>query len=92
MVRAGGCSGRSWRWTWSTYEIFGEAFWYKVRRDVDADGKPSGMEDFVTGWLQNTSPPSQFARVAGLAVAKDGSLLIAEDQNGVIYRVTYTGQ
>jgi HK97 family phage portal protein len=31
-----------WRWTFSTYEIFGEAFWYKVRRDVDADGKPSG--------------------------------------------------
>jgi len=33
--------------------------------------------------------PSQFGRLAGLAVAADGSLLIAEDQNGVIYRVTY---
>ncbi|MFH5879766.1 phage portal protein [Arthrobacter sp. NA-172] len=31
-----------YRWTFSTYEIYGEAFWYKQRRDqsLDADGKP----------------------------------------------------
>ncbi|WP_077001438.1 sorbosone dehydrogenase family protein [Variovorax sp. KK3] len=33
--------------------------------------------------------PAQFGRLAGLAVGSDGSLLIAEDQNGVIYRVSY---
>lgn len=33
--------------------------------------------------------PAQFGRLAGLAVHADGSLLIAEDQNGVVYRVTY---
>jgi glucose/arabinose dehydrogenase len=33
--------------------------------------------------------PAQFGRLAGLAVGADGSLLIAEDQNGVIYRVSY---
>jgi len=33
--------------------------------------------------------PAQFGRLAGLAVAADGALLIAEDQNGVIYRVSY---
>jgi len=33
--------------------------------------------------------PAQFGRLSGLAVAADGSLLIAEDQNGVIYRVSY---
>ena len=33
--------------------------------------------------------PAQFGRLAGLAIAADGSLLIAEDQNGVIYRVSY---
>ena len=31
--------------------------------------------------------PAQFGRVAGVAVWTDGSLLIAEDQGGVIYRV-----
>ena len=31
-----------WRWTFSTYEIFGEAFWYKQRRDKTAFGIPTG--------------------------------------------------
>jgi len=35
------------------------------------------------------SRPAQLGRLAGLAVAGDGSLLVAEDQNGVIYRVRY---
>ncbi len=66
---------------------------YRVLRvRFDADGQPTGMEDFVTGWLLDTSPPTQFGRIAGLAVAQDGSLFIAEDQNGVIYRVGYTGR
>lgn len=36
--------------------------------------------------------PGQFGRLAGLAVAADGSLLVAEDQNGVIYRISYGGR
>ena len=36
--------------------------------------------------------PAQFGRLAGLAQARDGSLLLAEDQNGVIYRLRYTGR
>jgi HK97 family phage portal protein len=31
-----------WRWTFSTYEIYGETFWYKLRAGKDAFGKPSG--------------------------------------------------
>lgn len=33
--------------------------------------------------------PAQFGRLAGLAMAADGALLVAEDQNGVIYRISY---
>ena len=33
--------------------------------------------------------PAQFGRLAGLAQAGDGSLLLAEDQNGVIYRIRH---
>ncbi|MDM0032260.1 PQQ-dependent sugar dehydrogenase [Variovorax sp. J22P271] len=36
--------------------------------------------------------PAQFGRLSGLAVAADGALLVAEDQNGVIYRITYPGR
>lgn len=83
---------------------------YNVARvRFDANGRPTGTEDFVSGWLmasapadqmqpgpkpapaeaQKTQRPAQFGRLAGLAVAPDGSLLVAEDQNGVIYRVSY---
>ncbi|KQR45742.1 sorbosone dehydrogenase family protein [Acidovorax sp. Leaf160] len=80
-----------------------------VRVRFDANGRPTGTEDFVSGWLMPNPPadrmqpgpkpaaaeaqkaqrPAQFGRLAGLAVARDGSLLVAEDQNGVIYRVSY---
>jgi len=65
---------------------------YRVLRvRFGADGRPTGMEDFVTGWLMDGAPPTQFGRIAGLAVAADGALLIAEDQNGIVYRVRHTG-
>jgi glucose/arabinose dehydrogenase len=32
---------------------------------------------------------TQFGRPAGLAVMKDGSLLVSDDDSGVIYRVAY---
>lgn len=64
---------------------------YKVVRLLfDEAGQPTGFEDFLTGFLIEEQV-ANFGRVAGLAVAADGSLLIAEDQNGIIYRVTYTG-
>ncbi len=64
---------------------------YKVVRLLfDEAGQPTGFEDFLTGFLIEEQV-ANFGRVAGLAVAADGSLLIAEDQNGIIYRVAYTG-
>lgn len=41
---------------------------------------------------QRALRPAQFGRLAGLAIAADGSLLVAEDQNGVIYRISYAGR
>jgi len=64
---------------------------YKVIRVLfDESGQPTGFEDFLTGFLIEEQL-ANFGRVAGLAIAADGSLLIAEDQNGIIYRVAYTG-
>ncbi|HET8765798.1 MAG TPA: phage portal protein, partial [Pedococcus sp.] len=31
-----------WRWTFSTFEIYGEAFWYKQRAGRDSFGRPAG--------------------------------------------------
>ena len=55
------------------------------------DGKPRGYyENFVTGfWREGQSPAQVWGRPAGLAVAADGSLLIADDAGGVVWRVSY---
>lgn len=64
---------------------------YKVVRILfDEAGQPTGFEDFLTGFLANNGT-AFFARPAGLAVGKDGSLLVGDDTNGVIYRVSYRG-
>jgi glucose/arabinose dehydrogenase len=64
---------------------------YKVVRILfDENGQPTEFEDFLTGFLIEEQI-ANFGRIAGLTVAADGSLLISEDQNGVIYRVAYNG-
>src|SRR5438045_1240806 len=63
---------------------------YKVVR-VPFDhstGKPRGeYEDFVTGFV--TPDGKVWGRPVGITVAKDGSVLISEDGNGTIWRVSY---
>lgn len=64
---------------------------YKVMRIRFEGGKPVAAEDFVSGFLL-PGGSSYFARIAGVAVARDGALLVSDDANGVIYRVTYEGK
>jgi len=67
---------------------------YKVVRIKFAGGKPqNAYENFVTGfWSAGTTPPKVWGRPCGLLVAKDGSLLIADDAGETIWRVRYTGK
>ncbi|MDJ1493492.1 PQQ-dependent sugar dehydrogenase [Cytophagaceae bacterium DM2B3-1] len=62
---------------------------YKVVRLHFENGQPTRFEDFLTGFLINNNT-SHFGRLAGLTVHTDGSLLVSDDTNGVIYRVSYT--
>ncbi|MDJ1506138.1 PQQ-dependent sugar dehydrogenase [Cytophagaceae bacterium BD1B2-1] len=62
---------------------------YKVVRLRFENGQPTRFEDFLTGFLINNNT-SHFGRLAGLTVHTDGSLLVSDDTNGVIYRVSYT--
>ncbi|OUJ74937.1 PQQ-dependent sugar dehydrogenase [Hymenobacter crusticola] len=59
---------------------------YKVVRVHFENGQPVRFDDFLTGFLVNNDR-SHFARLVGLAVNRDGSLLVSDDTNGVIYRV-----
>jgi glucose/arabinose dehydrogenase len=60
---------------------------YKVIRIRMRDGVPTGeYEDFATGFVVNDR--EVWGRPVGIAVARDGSLLISEDGNGTIWRVS----
>lgn len=64
-----------------------------VRVRFDRAGAPTAIEPFLTGFLVKGGSPegkdAQFARLAGVAVARDGALLISDDTNNTVYRVSY---
>jgi glucose/arabinose dehydrogenase len=65
---------------------------YKVVRVIlDARGNPTGeYEDFLTGFVANDS--AVWGRPVGVAVDRDGALLVSEDANGTIWRVSYVAK
>jgi glucose/arabinose dehydrogenase len=64
---------------------------YKLVRIHLKDGVPSGdYEDFMTGFVVNDS--SVWGRPVGVTVAHDGALLVSEDGNGTVWRITYRGE
>ncbi len=64
---------------------------YEVLRIDFEDGKPVGTENFLEGFLieKQDGGYGYLARLAGIAVGQDGALYVADDDNGVIYRVTH---
>ena len=61
---------------------------YSVGRVRFEAGKPVKIEVFATGFLMEGGQ-AHFGRPAGLAVARDGSLLVSDDANGTIYRISH---
>jgi glucose/arabinose dehydrogenase len=57
----------------------------KVVRVHVSGGVPVGVDDFVSGWQR--ADGSRWGRPADVQLYKDGSVLIADDQSGSIYRV-----
>ncbi|MFZ0711768.1 MAG: hypothetical protein WAM53_17145, partial [Terrimicrobiaceae bacterium] len=61
---------------------------YKVVRVPLDHGVPQGVyEDFLTGFV--TPEGNVWGRPVGLTVAKDGALLVSEDGNNTIWRISY---
>jgi glucose/arabinose dehydrogenase len=55
---------------------------------VDPDGKHAKQVVFASGWI---GPDNQYrGRPNDVLVAKDGSLMVADDFNGAIYRISYS--
>jgi len=67
---------------------------YNVTFVPFSGGKPGARETFADGFAGKTplmNPDDAAARPAGVAMGPDGSLYIAEDVKGKIWRVTYKG-
>jgi glucose/arabinose dehydrogenase len=59
---------------------------YKVVRvHIDASGKPVKTEDFITGWL--TKDGTKLGRPTGVRVLPGGTMYVADDVLGAVYRV-----
>jgi glucose/arabinose dehydrogenase len=57
--------------------------------NFDNDGVITGSEVFASGWLQGQE---NWGRPNDVLQMPDGSLLVSDDQAGVIYRISYVGQ
>ncbi|HEV7249863.1 MAG TPA: YbhB/YbcL family Raf kinase inhibitor-like protein [Shinella sp.] len=66
---------------------------YEVVRINFEDGKPVAFERFLEGFLlqQENGKYGYLGRLTGVAVGKDGALFVADDSNGVVYRVRHEG-
>ena len=63
---------------------------YKVVRVRLNHGVPTGeYDDFLTGFVVDDR--SVWGRPVGVAVAHDGALLMTEDGNGTLWRISYSG-
>jgi len=55
----------------------------------DGKGGIARVEPFLTGLVENNE---YLGRPADVMVMKDGSLLVSDDHNGAIYRISYSGR
>lgn len=63
---------------------------YKIVYIPFVKGQPTGSyEDFATGWMLGEDKPEVWGRPVGLAQTADGSLIVVEDGNGTIWKISY---
>ena len=72
--------------SWDRTELNG----YKVVFVPFANGKPSGTtQDILTGFVEGDAA---HGRPVGLAIDRQGALLVADDVGGTVWRVTAAGK
>ncbi|MFN8890689.1 MAG: PQQ-dependent sugar dehydrogenase, partial [Cyclobacteriaceae bacterium] len=57
---------------------------------VDQSGKATSYTTFANGWLDEQKQKS-WGRPVDVLLLPDGSMLVSDDQAGVIYRIVYKG-
>ena len=70
--------------SWNRSQLSG----YKVIFVPFQNGKPSGdPEDFLTGFIADTSKSEVYGRPVGIAVLPNGALLVADDASNTIWKI-----
>jgi glucose/arabinose dehydrogenase len=71
--------------SWNRSKMVG----YKIAFLRFENGKPAGpLEDILTGFIADENKFEAYGRPVGVTVAPDGSLLVADDSGGKVWRVT----
>lgn len=70
--------------SWNSSHLVG----YKVVFVPFMQGKPGKPEDFLTGFIADPAKNEVYGRPVGIAVLKDGSILVADDSGNKIWRVS----
>lgn len=69
--------------SWNRAEFAG----YKVMFVPFENGKPQQPQDFLTGFIADEAAGEVYGRPVGVTVAPDGSLLVNDDDSGILWRV-----
>ncbi|MBN9041721.1 MAG: sorbosone dehydrogenase [Rhizobiales bacterium 62-47] len=70
--------------SWNRHQYQGARI---MRVIVGPDGKNAKQEVFASGWIEGKQ--TYLGRPADIVLAKDGSILVADDWAGAIYRISY---
>jgi len=62
---------------------------YKVIFVPFVNSKPGPIEDFLTGFVVDPAKVTKWGRPVGVTVARDGSLLVADDVSNKIWQIKY---
>lgn len=72
------------------YDNFAVGFWAKGRGNSKDLGR--AVSETLGLRTKGSAPANVWGRPVGLAVAKDGSLLVADDASKVVWRIAYSGK
>ena len=62
---------------------------YRISLVRLVDGEAASYEAFADGWLQGQA---RLGRPVDVLVLDDGSMLVSDDMNGLVYRISYEGE
>jgi glucose/arabinose dehydrogenase len=62
---------------------------YRIMMATLEGNKVTKFEPFATGWLPGTDVKEVIGRPVDVETTTDGALLVSDDKQGVIYKITY---